>query len=215
MQGWDGLRGLDFQGMGAYTALWAGLLLLGVAVAIKHRSTLGLFSPGYRRFLATPWRLVTFVLATFSLAVIAPYTGDPTWDYWDASLMGVLTFATAPWVMGCVHRAWRRQARLAEIYVAVIAWMTSASWSYDLYVLLRDGIYPASAVANIVASSVLYVAAGLFWSLDWRPGRGVTFAFLETDWSTVGAPGAFPQLAGYALAFMALVTLTLGWVFLL
>lgn len=33
------------------------------------------------------WKVVTFLIATIAMTVIAPYTGDPTWDYVDAPLM--------------------------------------------------------------------------------------------------------------------------------
>jgi hypothetical protein len=204
----------ELLGKGPYLAGCLCVLLLGIAVAVRHRRSLSLFSDGYRRFLATPWRVATFVLGTFALAVIAPYTGDPTWDYGLAVVMATLTFATGPWSLGCLYRAARGREGAAVIFVAVVCWLTAASWSYDLYVLLRQHVYPPSAAANLFASSVLFVTAGLFWNLDWRPGRGVTFAFLESDWPTGGKGGAFGHLAGYALAFAAVVTLTLGWVFL-
>ncbi|MBC3918102.1 hypothetical protein H8L32_11490 [Undibacterium sp. CY18W] len=35
-------------------------------------------------------------------------------------------------------------------------WMFSASWCYDLYLLLRDGVYPLTWEANIYAPSVMY-----------------------------------------------------------
>ena len=211
------MRGFDLLGLGPYLAAWNLLLAAGVVVAVRQRARLGLFSRGYWQLLATPWRLAVFALATFSLAVIAPYTGDPTWDYADATIMSALTYATGPWVVGTLFRALARRAPVtaAELYVAAIAWMTSASWSYDLYILLRDRVYPLSAMANIPASSVLYLSGALFFSLDWRPGRGVTFAFLEPDWPSPGPRGALPRLLPHAFAFMALVVGTIAWVFLL
>ena len=61
------------------------------------------------------------------------------------------------------------------VYVSVCVWMFSASWSYDGYLVLRDGAYPFTWLPNIFASSVLYLSAGLFWNLQWREGRGVHF----------------------------------------
>ena len=43
---------------------------------------------------------MTFVVATAGITLIAPYSGDPTWDYVDSVFMSVLAFATAPWVVG-------------------------------------------------------------------------------------------------------------------
>jgi hypothetical protein len=190
-------------------------VLVAVGLAVRHRQRISLFSAPYRRFLAVPWRLATFVIATVALAVVAPYTGDPTWDGYDATFMAVLTFVTAPWSLGCLYRALRRHRDPVELYLAAIAWMFSTSWSYDLYCLLRTGIYPPSWLANIGASAILYGAAGLFWSLDWRQGRGVTFTFLEPTWPSAGESGSFAKVLGYAVAFMALVTGSLVYVFLL
>jgi hypothetical protein len=198
-----------------YLVAWLGALLLAVLVAIRHRSRITLFGADYRRFLAVRWRLVTFAIATTALVVVAPHTGDPTWDYYDAAFMSVLTFTTAPWALGTLVRAVRGPRDPAALYVAACAWMFSASWSYDLYILLRDGAYPPAWLSNIGASSILYGAAALFWSLEWRPGRGVTFAFLERDWPSPGAGGQFGRVFGYAAAFMALVTGSLAYVFLI
>jgi hypothetical protein len=62
---------------------------------------------------------------------------------------------------------------------------------------------------------VLYGSARLFWNLDWRPGRGVTFSFLEPEWPPAAPRGHFGKVAGYAVGFMALVTGSLTYVFLI
>jgi hypothetical protein len=84
--------------------------------------------------------------------------------------------------------------------------MFSASWSYDLYLILRDGDYPITWFSNIFASSVLYISAGLFWSLDWIQGRGVTFAFLEDGWPSSTSESTFSNIVWFALPFMVLVS---------
>jgi hypothetical protein len=56
--------------------------------------------------------------------------------------------------------------------VALCLWLFSASWSYDLYLLLRDGSYPVTWLANLFASSLLYLSAGLFWNLHWTARTG-------------------------------------------
>ena len=83
--------------------------------------------------------------------------------------------------------------------------MFSASWSYDGYLVLRDGTYPFTWLPNIFASSVLYLSAGLFWNLQWREGRGVHFGFTEPDWPAPLATPAFNRILWYALPFMILV----------
>jgi hypothetical protein len=29
---------------------------------------------------------------------------------------------------------------------------------------------------------VIYLCAGLFWNLEWQPGRGVIFSFMRDEW---------------------------------
>lgn len=77
-----------------YTAFWIVACLSAVAVAVVQRRRIELFDGAYWRFLARPWRLTTFFVAAGSLIVVAPYTGDPTWDYVDATFMSVLACAT-------------------------------------------------------------------------------------------------------------------------
>jgi hypothetical protein len=201
--------------MRVYLVAWLTALWLAVIVAIRQRRRVTLFDAAYRRFLAVRWRLITFAIATVALVLVAPHTGDPTWDYYDAAFMSVLTFATAPWSLGTLYRGLRGQRQPVALYLAACAWMFSASWSYDVYILLRDGFYPPSWLANLGASSILYGAAGMFWNLDWRPARGVTFSFLEPEWPTAGSGGPFTKVLGYAAAFMALVAGSLAYVFLI
>ncbi len=87
--------------------------------------------------------------------------------------------------------------------------MFSVSWCYDLYIYLRDGHYPLTWFANIFASSVLYVSAGMFWSLDHRPDRGVTFSFMEPEWLVTTGSGGFAKVLWYAMPFMAIVAATI------
>jgi hypothetical protein len=117
-----------------------------------------------------------------------------------------LTYLSAPWSVGTLYCAGKKRATLSHAFIALCVWMFSASWSYDLYLVLRDGDYPITWFSNIFASSVLYVSAGLFWSLDWVRGKGVTFAFLEENWPYDVTETAFSRIVWYALPFMVLVS---------
>jgi hypothetical protein len=185
-----------------YLAAWGMACLAALWLILRDPSGFPLFQPGYRRFLSIRWKLWTFLVATLGLTLIAPYTGDPTWDYYDALFMSVLTYCSAPWAVGTLYLAFRGRARPAHVYVAVCLWLFSASWSYDLYILLRDGRYPEYWVANLIASSVLYMTGGLFWNLDWREGRGPTFSFIEPGWLSVTPAGEFRRIAWYAVPLM-------------
>ncbi len=166
--------------------------------AFSHRS--------YWRFLFVPWKVVTFLIATAGLITIEPYTGDQTWDYVDALFMAFVTFFTAPWAIGAIYRVIKGELSLKHVTVAFCVWMFSASWSYDLYLLIRDGYYPPTWLSNILSSSVLYLSAGLFWNLDWKKKRGSVFAFMEKDWPVPSPDFALSRIIWPAMPFMILVT---------
>lgn len=166
---------------------------------------------GYAHFLAQPWKAVTFLVAAAGIALAAPYTGDPTWDWFDALFMSVLTFATAPWVVGVFYLATRRGAPASHAFVAACAWMFSASWSYDLYLLLREGYYPVTWSANIAASSVLYACAGLLWNLEYDSARGVILGFRRENWPTAATHGSFGRVVWAAAPFMAIAAAAILW----
>ncbi len=193
-----------------YLSAWVLFCGIALALFLSNVKAYSIVDPAYRRFLLAPWKLATFAVAAGGLAFAAPYTGDPTWDYIDAAFMSALTFLTAPWSVGILFRSLRERHCGRQTVLALCLWMFSASWSYDLYLLLRDGYYPQTWFTNIFASSVLYCSAGLLWSLDWRPGRGVTFAFLETDWF-FGAPRIpLRKVIWAALPFMLLAAVAIG-----
>lgn len=185
-------------------AAWSSALLVAGVFVARSRTDFPITDKDYWRYLLQPWKVVTFLLAGTGITVIAPYTGDPTWDYFDAAMMAVLTYATAPWAVGTLYRAAREKRHAKQAYVALCLWLFSASWCYDLYLVFRDGRYPDTWAANMVASSILYLLAGMLWNLEWRAGRGVTFGFLEPDWPNPAHAGAFGKLVWYALPVMLL-----------
>lgn len=193
-----------------YLAIYSLACLVAAALMVRERNNLLLFHGVYRRFLFAPWKLLTFAVAAVSMTVMAPYTGDPTWDYVDATFMSLLTFLTAPWAVGTLYRAILRTAPLAHIYIAVCVWMFTVSWSYDVYILLRYGYYPPTWLPNIVLSSILYFAAGLMWNLQRKAGRGVVFGFMDEKWPNLDNELGFRQVVWFALPIMLLVTLMIA-----
>lgn len=188
-----------------YLFSWIVFCFVNFYFLIKNPSEFTLTSTPYLKFLLRPWKIVTFIVATLGIILIAPYTGDPTWDYIDAALMSILTFVTAPWSIGTLYRGIKFKVVNKSEILAVFLWMFAASWSYDLYLLLRDGYYPYTWFSNIIASSILYVCAGLFWNLDWRMNRGVTFSFLEKNWFFIDKLFNFNRIVWVGLLFMILV----------
>ncbi len=193
-----------------YLAAYTIACLLAAVLVIRKRHSLLLFKSDYRRFLFAPWKLLTFTIAATAMIVMAPYTGDPTWDYVDAAFMSSLTFFTAPWAVGVLYRAISRSESASTIYIAVCVWMFTVSWSYDVYILLRYGYYPPTWLPNIVLSSILYFAAGLMWNLQRRTGRGVVFGFMDPEWPNLDNELGFRQVAWFALPIMFLVALMIA-----
>jgi hypothetical protein len=180
-----------------YTFSWISACLLALCLAVINRQKIELLQPLYWRFLFQPWKLVIFLVAATGMTLIAPYTGDPTWDYIDTAFMSILTFCTAPWSIGTLYRSISGKSDSPNVYIACCLWMFSASWSYDLYLFFRDGYYPMTWLPNIFASSILYILAGMLWSLEWKQGKGVTFGFIEHDWPS----GKKAQRQGVLLLF--------------
>ncbi len=197
-------------GLWVYLAFWLFLCALALFMFVRDPGAYSISSAGYRRFLCVRWKLVTFAIAACGITIVAPYTGDPTWDYIDAAFMSALTFVTAPWSVGTLYRSIRQCRFTRATLLALCLWMFSASWSYDLYLLLRDGYYPDTWFSNIFASSVLYCSAGLLWNLEWRPGRGALFAFQEADWPNVAPHGAFARIGWIAAPFMLLAFIAIA-----
>jgi hypothetical protein len=176
--------------------LYTLLMALLTTVAVRQRPRV-LFGGRYWRWLLAPWKLATFALAMTALAAFAPFSHTRNWDIGVAVLMSVLTFATAPWAVGELAR--RGPARLA----ALAAWLWSASWSYDVYWFARRGFHPDDWLINLVASSCLYLCAGILWNLEHSPSRGLHLAFRAPDWpSPPSSP--FSRVALPVLALMVL-----------
>lgn len=196
-----------------FTAYLTGYSLACAAaifLMFRERKKLILFQREYWRFLRSRWKLVTFFIAALAMTIMAPYTGDPTWDYVDASFMSILTFLTAPWAVGTLFLALRRQVPTTHIYIAVCVWMFSVSWAYDVYILLKLGFYPPTWLPNIVLSSILYFAAGLLWNLQRKDGHGVVFGFMEPGWPDARCELGFRRIVWFAAPIMILVTMLIA-----
>lgn len=184
-----------------YIAAWAGACLLALALLLCHPADFAITRRSYWHFLSEPWKVLTFLAGAALITLVAPYTGDPTWDWVDGLFMSVLCYTTAPWVVATLFFAVRGPLRWGELYVAVCAWLFSASWSYDIYLVWRDGFYPNTWFANLFASSVIYLCAGMFWNLEWQAGRGVIFSFMREHWPSRPQHTPVWRLAIYALIF--------------
>lgn len=184
-----------------YIACWALACVFALTLYLRRPASFIISRRKYWQFLAEPWKLAAFAVGASLITLVAPYTGDPTWDYADGAFMSILCFATAPWAVGVLFLLARGRIGRVEAYVAVCAWLFSASWSYDIYLVWRDGHYPATWFPNLFASSLIYLCAGLFWNLEWAPGRGVIFSFMKEDWPVRPEASSPLRLILYAVIF--------------
>ena len=103
-----------------YIALWSVACLVALGLVVMRPAGFEITGRAYWRYLLQPWKLATFAVAAAGITLIAPWTGDPTWDYFDALMMSVLTFASAPWAVGTLYRALRGRAKAVNAYVALV-----------------------------------------------------------------------------------------------
>lgn len=192
-----------------YTITWTTLCVIAIFLYILNRKSLVLSKKRYWLFLAKPWKVITFLVAASAMTAVAPFSGDYTWDYYDASFMALLTFALAPWVVGVFYRSCRKSLKI-ETFIAFCAWMFSVSWSYDIYIYLRDKHYPPTWWPNIILSSILFACGGLLWNLDWNKDKGVHFSFKEDSWPTKSQGVVFPKIFIATLPYIFVVIFLCG-----
>lgn len=193
-----------------YSFSWISVCIVAGILIIKKRSHLEIFTRQYWNLLNKPWKISTFLIATICMGAIAPYSGDPTWDYFDSTFMCIFAYLTAPWAVGTIYLRIRRKTTWANTYIAFCVWMFTASWSYDLYILITTKSYPITWLLNIFASSVLYIWAGLMWSLEWYKGRGVVFSFMQPNWPQNVEQHSPASVFFYALPIAILVIFLTG-----
>ena len=190
---------------------WGAACCAALILVLTNPTRFGFLRIAYWRFLMRPWRLIVFGVALTGMVALAPYSGDPTWDYADTTFMCILTYISAPWAVGILYRLFRFRSDLKAVYVALCLWLFSASWSYDLYILLRDGVYPATWSSNLILSSILYWAAGCLWSLTGGE-TGATFVFRKRAWFHEEGPISYWRLILYALPFVLVAVWLTGMV---
>ncbi|MGZ3805339.1 MAG: hypothetical protein ACXVB4_14080 [Pseudobdellovibrionaceae bacterium] len=187
-----------------YTLSWLALTASALILLLSHRIDFIAANSAYWTQLLQKWKIITFLIATLGISAMGPFTRDPTWDFVTAPMMSILTFLTAPWAVGALYRVLFRKAPIYYVLVSGVAWMLSTSWLYDLYLFFRDGTYPVTWLANMAASSLIYLSAGLLWSLDWREERGITFSFMEQKWFHASNDSIFAKIWWIVLLFISL-----------
>jgi hypothetical protein len=204
-----------------YIAVWASFCFVAVAILVWDRKRLAPEWREYVRFLSVPWKLGLFVPALFFVTFAGRFTNDETWDVVTGSGMAILTFLTAPWVVGLIYQVLVGRRPLRYLIVALALLLFSSSWFYDGYLLWRDGVYTRRWAGNLMLSPFIYVAAGLLWNLeakengDFRDGGRFRFSFVREDWPSRPVDTRFGPLILASIPFILIAAFILvalvGW----
>lgn len=187
------------------TELWiylAGWLSFCVAAAILAIRTVTIRPRDALAFLAVPWKLVVFVPAILFVGFAGRFTDDETWDLATGFGMSILTVGTAWWAVGTAARVVRKMAPPAHLFVAIAVMLFASSWSYDGYLLLRDGAYTPRWLGNLMLSPTIYLCAGLVQNLEMQGGK-LAFAFTRASWPRLPADRSASKLS-WAIALTAI-----------
>ena len=106
-----------------------------------------------------PWKLCTFSIGLMFLIAGALYYKTSDWDVGVSLIMGILTYATAPWVIRVLKFCqWRR------FPLALFAYWLTVDGSYIAYnACLGHPVGVELRKVNFFASSLLYVLCGWLW----------------------------------------------------
>ena len=192
-----------------YFAVWFSALMLSFIYVFRNRATCSLVQKIYWKFLFERWKLFTFAVATLILTLAAPYSGDSTWDFADSIIISILTYCFAPWSVAVLYRNLRSRKLNADFWIASCVFFIPC-WAYDLYILLRDGIYPPTWYPNLYISGGMTLNAGLFWNLYYCEDHGLTFAFTLEEWPSVGRT-AFKKVFWPCFFLSIPILASIGW----
>jgi hypothetical protein len=198
-----------------YMAIWVSFCLVAIGILVWDRKRLLPEWREYWRFLSVPWKLWLFVPAFFFVTFAGRFTNDETWDWVTGSGMAMLTFSTAPWVVGLIYQVLvgRRPARYLVVALALL--LFSSSWFYDGYLLWRDGAYTGRWAGNLMLSPFIYVAAGLLWNLEAKPSAGFhddsgfRLSFTRADWPSRPVDTRFGPIMYVSIPFILIAAFVL------
>jgi hypothetical protein len=204
-----------------YIGIWASFCLVAVFILVWDRKRLSPEWREYWHFLCVPWKVWLFVPALVFVTFAGRYTNDETWDWVTGSGMAILTFLTAPWVVGLIYQVFVGRRPLRYLIVAIALLLFSSSWFYDGYLLWRDGVYTRRWLGNLILSPFIYVAAGMLWNLeakdsgDFREGLGFRLSFAQLDWPKRPIDTRFGPLVLISIPFIVIAAFVLvafvGW----
>lgn len=192
-----------------YFGLWVSAICSCAVLICLRPQSFEFISKKYWQFLAEPWKISFFLLATAAITCASPFSGDPTWDVPDSILISILTFVTAPWAIAIFYKSASKLTFSKKTWVAFcLFWIPC--WAYDFYILFRDGNYPPTWWTNLIISGGICFAAGLFWNLAWDETRGTYFAFYLDEWPEIKST-PFIRIAIFALLISIPVVFAVSW----
>jgi hypothetical protein len=192
-----------------YIVLWASYCLLAGAILVRDRKAVIPEWRIYLHFLCVPWKIFIFVPAFLFVSFAGRFTDDETWDFVIGSGMSILTFLTAPWAIGLIYQVFAGKRPRRYLIVASALTLFSCSWYYDSYLLWRDGAYTQRWLGNLIASPVIYVAAGLLWNLEAETGRRYALSFHRENWPKPPVNGGFRSLIWISIPLVLVAAIVL------
>jgi len=164
-----------------YLLIWIFAIILSCCFIMRNKNDFEFLNHRYWAFLFEPWKIITFFVSAAMVTIAAPYSDDPTWDYPDSVIISIATYVFAPWSIAIIYRSIKDRVIGQKFFVALSAFFVPC-WTYDLYILLRDNIYPPTWYHNLYLSGPIVMLAGLFWNILWVENEGITFAFMRKKW---------------------------------
>jgi hypothetical protein len=192
--------------MKLYIAFWVLFCLIAIAILYKDRKQLYPEWREYWRFLCVPWKLAIFVPAFLFVTFAGRFTDDETWDLVTGSVMSILTFLTAPWVLGVFYQVIKGKKPPRYIIVATALCLFSCSWFYDGYLYWRDGHYTSRWQGNLILSPIVYFAAAQLWNLEAWNERFVRPGFIRSDWPKPPLDKRFGPILLASIPFILIAT---------
>ncbi len=189
-----------------YVIFWVSFCIVALGILVKDRKQLCLEWGDYIRFLFIQWKLAIFVPAFLFVTFAGRFTDDETWDIVTGSVMSILTFLTAPWVLGVFYQVLKGKKPPRYIIVAIALCLFSCSWFYDGYLYWRDGHYTSKWQGNLLLSPIVYFAAAQLWNLEVWNDRFVRPAFLRSDWPKPPIDQRFGPILYASIPFILIAT---------
>ena len=206
-----------------YVEIWVSFCLIAILILVKDLRRLRPEWRGYVGFLRVPWKRWLFLPALLFVSFAGQYTDDESWDLVTGSGMAILTFLTAPWSVGLGYQVLTGVRPVRYLVVAIPLLLFSSSWFYDANLLWRDGVYTPRWEGNLMLSPIIYIAAGLLWSLepktrsDFGDRSRIRLSFLRPDWPSRPEDTRFAPLLSVAIPLIVIAAFVLvafvGWTF--